>query len=611
MVLKRMTDVLIHRGPDDEGFFTDAAVGLGFRRLSIIDVAGGHQPILNEDGSCAIVFNGEIYNYLELKPALLSKGHTFKTNTDTEVILHLYEEKGPDCVKDLRGMFALAIWDGKKQQLFLARDRLGIKPLYYSIDHGRCLFGSEIKAIVQHPALEKRIDLEALSDYLSFLYIPAPKTIFKGVRKLPAGHYAVIDRNKIEERQYWDVRFDPVRDKSEKSLVEELYQLLSESVRLRLMSEVPLGAFLSGGVDSGSIVGLMSEITQRPVITNSIGFYEEEYNELKYAREIAALFKAQHHEYIVEPKAMQALETLAWHYDEPFADASAIPTYYVSKLARENVTVALTGDGGDENFAGYRRYFYDRLENRLRSRIPDFARKFVIGSIAQVYPKADWAPQALRGKTLLTNLSSSPEWGYYNSMTHFKDRDKHGLFRDRVLKDYSSFSVFEKYFDRADTGDPLSRAQYVDMKTYLVDDILTKVDRASMAVSLEARVPLLDHKLVEFVATIPSSLKLNGTSGKYIFKKAMERLLPPETVHRKKMGFNVPVGLWFRNEIRDFASKILLDAHSGIDAYFNSDLIRKMWNQHQSGVRDNATKLWVLLIFEMWYRRFMIDGGRV
>jgi asparagine synthase (glutamine-hydrolysing) len=607
-LLKRMGDVLRHRGPDDEGNYTDGNLGFAFRRLSIIDLAGGHQPMLNEDGSCAIVFNGEIYNYLELKTYLISKGHVFKTNSDTEVILHLYDERGDDCVHDLRGMFAFAIWDRKKQRLFLARDRLGVKPLYYYAEGGTFIFASELKAIIQDPAVKKELDLEALSDYLSFIYVPAPKTIFKNIRKQQPGHCLIVTAAGVVEKSYWDVNFECPAVRSEEHLVEELYSLLTEAVRLRLVSEVPLGAFLSGGIDSSAVVAIMSEVLEDAVITSSIGFQEEEYNELQYARQMAEKFGTRHHEYMVEPKALEVLEKLVWHYDEPFADSSAIPTYYVSKMARENVTVALTGDGGDENFAGYRRYLYDSLENGLRTKIPRPFRRHVLGSIARLYPKADWAPRVFRGKTLLTNLSLEPERAYFNSVISFKNEQKEQLLRGDVinqLNSYDSFSVFERHLGRAGGLDPLSKVQYLDMKTYLADDILTKVDRASMAVSLEAREPLLDHKLVEFVATIPPSLKLRGKTGKYILKQAMRKLLPPSIINRHKMGFAVPLDVWFRREIKEFTSDLLFGPASANSGYFNVDFVAKIWKQHQVGLRDNSAKLWILLMFELWYRKFV------
>ncbi|MBI1745196.1 MAG: asparagine synthase (glutamine-hydrolyzing) [Acidobacteria bacterium] len=613
-LLKRMTGTIRHRGPDDDGFFMDGSIGLGFRRLSIIDVAGGHQPIYNEDGSCAIIFNGEIYNYAGLRSGLLARGHRFKTNSDTETILHLYEEQGADCVQSLRGMFAFAIWDAKRRQLMLARDRLGIKPLYYFLKDGRCVFGSEIKPILCDAAVPREIDLQALSDYVSLGYIPSPKTIFQDIRKLPAGHYLVINPEQVAQREYWDVHFGEVSADSPAVLTQRLTELLQESVSIRLMSEVPLGAFLSGGVDSSAVVALMSDLLSEPVITNSIGFPESSYDETCHARAVADRFHTNHHEYTVKPQALEILDTLSWHYDEPFADSSAIPTYYVSKVARENVTVALTGDGGDENFAGYRRYRFDRLENRMRRLIPTPVRRHVIGSIAKLYPKADWAPQVFRGKTLLTNLSGSPEAGYFNTMSAFKEAEKGQLFKGEMLRElhgYSTYSVFDDYFRRCDSVDPLSRVQYVDIKTYLVDDILTKVDRASMAVSLEARAPLLDHKLTEFAATIPSHLKLSGQSGKHIFKQAMGHRLPEEILHRRKMGFAVPLDVWFRRDIKEFAHDLLLGGSSGLGQYINLGYVRRLWNHHQSGVRDHSTRLWILLMFELWLRKFMINRGAV
>src|SRR5262245_34528038 len=607
-LLRKMTAVLVHRRPDPQGLHLAHNLRFAHRRLSIIDLPSGGQPLFNDDNSCAIVFNGEIYNYLELRDFLISRGHKFKTNGDTEVILHLYEEKGVACVNDLRGMFAFAIWDRNAQQLLLARDRFGIKPLYYYIKHGRCIFGSEIKAILQDPSVEKELDLEALTDYLSFIYIPAPKTIFKNIRKLPPGNVLIIRGNNVEFRQYWDLEFGVPTTDSEQRLVETLYELLSDAVKAHLISDVPLGAFQSGGLDSSSIVAVMSQVTKKPIVTCSIGFREKEYNELGYARTIANRFSTRHYEYPVEPQALDVLNNLAWHYDEPFGDSSAIPTYYVSKMARQNVTVALSGDGGDENFAGYRRYFYDRFENDLRRRIPKFLRTYLIGTIAGLYPKADWAPRVLRGKMLLTNLSSEPDFAYYNSVTCFKGEEKTRLLKQDVVKalgGYDSYTVFEQYFNRAGTQDPLSRVQYLDLKTYLADDILTKVDRASMAVSLEVRPALLDHKLVEFVTAIPSHLKLNAKNGKYILKRAMESHLPSLTINRRKMGFAVPLDRWFRNEIKELVLGTLMDRHAGINTWFDPAVIKRIWDQHQAAIKDNSAKLWVLLMFEMWHKRFL------
>ncbi len=415
-----MADTMVHRGPDDEGFYISGETGLGHRRLSIIDLGGGHQPMSNEDGTVWVIFNGEIYNFTELYDVLVRKGHIFKTRSDTEVIIHLYEEKGEECFQYFRGMFAMAIWDEKHKKLLLARDRVGKKPLFYFYDGDRIVFASEIKAILKAPDIPREIDLEALSDYFSFLYIPVPKSIYKKIRKIRPGHYALIDHNGIREAQYWDISFARPVELSEEKWCEKLLEVYQESVRIRLMSDVPLGTFLSGGVDSSSVVALMSQIKKEPVQTSSIGFDEQEFNELIYAREVSSLFDTDHHEKVVRPDAVGIVEKLAWHYDEPFADSSAVPTYYVSKVAREKVTVALSGDGGDENFAGYRRYYFDRQENKLRSFLPLGIRRPIFGTLASLYPKADWAPRIFRAKATFESLSCSPLEGYFRSVSAFR-----------------------------------------------------------------------------------------------------------------------------------------------------------------------------------------------
>ena len=612
-ILKDMNDTLKHRGPDDEGFYISNTVGLGQRRLSIIDLEGGKQPMANEDETIWITFNGEIYNFKELYDELIKKGHVFKTRSDTEAIIHLYEEEGEGCFQHLRGMFAIALWDQRRRRLVLARDRVGKKPLFYFYDGNRIVFASEMKAILKAEHIPQDIDLEAVCDYFSFLYIPVPKSIYKKIRKIRPGHYAVIDDKGIQESEYWDLSFAHPKELSEEKWCEKLLEVYRESVQVRLMSDVPLGAFLSGGIDSSSVVALMSDIKDEPVLTSSIGFEEQDFNELGYARKIASRFETDHHEKIVRPDAVGIVEKLAWHYDEPFADSSAVPTYYVSKVARENVTVALSGDGGDENFAGYRRYCFDRRENILRAFLPFYVRRPIFGILASLYPKADWAPRIFRGKATLEALSCSPLEGYFRSMSAFrpdlKERFLHPDVR-RSLAGYDSLNVFRFYYDKADTDDPLSRIQYLDIKTYLTDDILVKVDRASMANSLEVRAPILDHKFMELIATIPSSLKLRGRTGKYIFKKALEKILPNEILYRKKMGFGVPLAHWFRNELKDMAYETIFN-HSS-DGLFQRSTIEQIWRQHQNGFRDYSTPLWTLFMFRLWQKQFgNRTGGRV
>ena len=610
-LLKRMTDALVHRGPDDEGFYCSGPIGLGHRRLSIIDLAGGHQPLANEDETVWIVFNGEIYNFGELHDELVKKGHVFKTRSDTEVIVHLYEEEGENCFKRLRGMFAIAIWDARNRKLLLARDRVGKKPLFYFYDGRRIAFASEMKAILEIPGVPREIDPEAVSDYFSLLYIPAPKSIFKNIRKVLPGHYLVVSQNGIRETEYWDLSFNQSLQLTEQAWCERLLETYREAVRIRLMSEVPLGAFLSGGVDSSSVVAVMAGLLNTPVTTCSIGFAEEEFNETDYAREIASRFKTDHHEHVVRPDAVGIVEKLAWHYDEPFADSSSVPTYYVSKAAREHVTVALSGDGGDENFAGYRRYYFDKRENSIRGLLPAAIRQPIFRALASLYPKADWAPRIFRGKATFQNLARSPIEAYFRSVSALKSELKeqilHGDLR-RQLGDYDSLDVLRSYYDKADTMDPISRIQYVDVKTYLTDDILVKVDRASMAHSLEVRAPILDHKLMELAATIPSSMKLRGMNGKYIFKKTLNEVLPRSVLNRKKMGFGVPLAQWLRNDLREFAHAVIFDQRQ--DSFLNDASVNAIWQEHQRGFRDRSTELWSILMFRLWQREFLTMKSR-
>jgi asparagine synthase (glutamine-hydrolysing) len=605
-VLRRMNDVIAHRGPDDDGFHLKGRVGLGHRRLSIIDVSGGHQPIYNEDGTVAIVFNGEIYNYRELAALVEARGHKLITRSDTETIVHLYEEFGERCVAMLEGMFAFAVWDENKQTMLLARDRLGKKPLYYSAHQGRFVFGSELKSVIASPHVPREIDHEALADYFSYQYIPSPKSIFRHVRKLRPAHYLVVTREGVREQEYWDIDFSRAEQRSEEEWSELLIAECRRAVESRLMSEVPLGAFLSGGIDSSTVVALMSRIMQTPVVTASIGFTEEKYSEAAAARRFAESLGADHHERIVKADAAAVIEKLAWHYDEPFADSSAVPTYYVSRVAREFVTVALSGDGGDESFAGYRRYRFDVAENRVRSLVPSALRRPVFGGMAAVYPKADWLPQPLRAKTTLYNLSLDPALAYYNSVYGAMANERAALMGREVrahLNGYNPFDVFLSHYRRAGTDDLLSRVQYVDIKTYLTDDVLAKVDRASMAVSLEVRCPLLDHRVMELAARMPSSLKLRGQEGKYILKRAVRGLLPDEVLTRRKQGFSIPLAEWLRGELREITASALFDS-SAQDEILDRSRVNHLWQQHQTGLRDYSRPLWTILMFRLWQRKF-------
>lgn len=609
-LIKAMTDTLVHRGPDDEGFYISGPMALGHRRLSIIDLAGGHQPLSNEDGTIWVVFNGEVYNFIDIHEELTKKGHIFRTRSDTEVIVHLYEEEGERCFERLRGMFAVAIWDTRNRKLILGRDRVGKKPLFYFYDGSTIAFASELKALLKVPGVSRELDMEAVSDYFSFLYIPAPKTILKHVRKVLPGHYLVVSETGIQDAEYWDIDFSATLETSEEAWCEQLLDTYREAVRLRLISDVPLGAFLSGGVDSSSVVALMAELAGEAVTTCSIGFDEKEYNELGFARETAIRFNTNHYEEVVRPDAMAIVEKLVWHYDEPFADSSAIPTYYVSQMARRHVTVALAGDGGDESFAGYRRYYFDHRENIVRSLLPGGIRRPLFGALAYLYPKADWAPRVLRGKATFENLARSPIEGYFRSLSAFRSELKEELLHgdlSQSLAGYDSLDVFRHYYNRANTADPLSRIQYVDIKTYLSDDILAKVDRASMAHSLEVRAPILDHKLMELAARMPSTLKLRGMNGKYIFKKALKQVLPGTVLQRRKMGFAVPLAKWFRGDLKEFAHDVIFSRNQ--NALLNGATVERVWREHQSGLRDRSTELWALLMFRCWQQQFIGFGS--
>jgi len=601
----RMNETIVHRGPDDEGIFVGPGIGLGFRRLSIIDLSGGHQPISNEDASAWVMLNGEIYNYPELRDELLARGHKLATRSDTETIVHLYEDYGEECFAKLRGMFAIVLWDSRRRRLLMARDRVGKKPLFYAADGNRILFGSELKTLLAADRLARDIDPQALSDYFSFGYIPAPKTIYRSVRKVLPGHYlAVSSDGSLREKSYWDLSFGETEQHSEAEWCDLLRQQICEATRVRLMSDVPLGAFLSGGVDSSSVVAMMAKLMNQPVTTCSIGFDVPEYDEAAYARQIAGQFHTNHHEQVVQPDALSIVDKLAWHYDEPFADSSAIPTYYVSWIARQHVTVALGGDGGDENFAGYRRYYFDALENRLRRRVPPGVRAHFFGPLGRWYPGLAWAPRIFRAKATFQSLARDPLQGYFNSISVFRPDEKPKLLSEAFrheLKGYDSIEVLRRYYDRAGTDDLLSRIQYVDIKTYLTDDILAKVDRASMAVSLEVRAPLLDHRLMEMVARIPSSLKLRGRQGKYVFKKALEPVLPREILYRSKQGFAVPLDHWFRNELKAMAYDAIFGVQDGI---LDHAYLRKTWDQHQRGAFDRSAYLWAVLMFRKWQSGF-------
>jgi asparagine synthase (glutamine-hydrolysing) len=612
--LKRMNDSQHHRGPDEGSLHLEPGLGFGHRRLSIIDIATGQQPLFNEDGSVAIVFNGEIYNYQDLIPELQSLGHVFHTKSDTECIVHAWEQWGEDCVQRLRGMFAFVIWDRNRQTLFMARDRLGVKPLFYALlDDGTLLFGSELKSVMAYQgpggmALKRDIDPQALEQYFALGYVAEPRTVFRQALKLPPAHTLAIRRGEAmgEPRRYWDVRFTLDNPVSLEDACAELDERLRESVRLRMIAEVPLGAFLSGGVDSSAVVQAMAALSPNPVNTCSIAFDDPKYNESAFAQMVADRYATNHRVETVKSDDFDLVDTLAHLYDEPYADSSAIPTYRVCQLARKHVTVALSGDGGDESFGGYRRYLLHLMEERMRSSLPAGVRKPVFGMLGRLYPKADWAPRVFRAKTTFEGMARNSVEAYFHSMSIIRQPQRNRLYSEsfrRQLAGYSAAEVFERHAARAGTDDPLALVQYIDMHTYLVGDINTKVDRASMAHSLEVREPLMDHKLVEWLATLPSSLKVRGSTGKFLFKKSQEPRLPHDVLYRPKMGFAVPLARWFRGPLRQRVRDALQGTMIRDSGFFDAQALESMLTEHETGQRDHSGPLWSLLMFEAFLAR--------
>ena len=608
-VLQRMNDSQWHRGPDEGSLHIEPGLGFGHRRLSIIDIATGQQPLFNEDGTVVVVFNGEIYNYQELIPELQALGHRFHTKSDTEVIVHAWEQWGEDCVQRFRGMFAFALWDRNRQAFFMARDRLGVKPLYYALlDDGSLLFGSELKSLLAHGGLKRDIDPLAVEEYFALGYVAEPRTIFRQARKLPPGHSLVIRRGEpvAAPKEFWDVRFTLDSPISAEDAGAELVHRLRESVKLRMIAEVPLGAFLSGGVDSSAVVATMAGLSSSPVNTCSIGFDDPKFNESEFAQMVADRYATNHRLETVKSDDFDLIDTLARLYDEPYADSSAIPTYRVCQLARKHVTVALSGDGGDETFGGYRRYRLHLMEERMRSALPAGIRQPLFGLLGRVYPKADWAPRMFRAKTTFEGMARTSVQGYFHSVSILRGPMRAQLFSPALkaeLAGYNAQEVFDFHAARAGTDDPLALIQYLDMKTYLVGDINTKVDRASMAHSLEVREPLMDHKLVEWLATLPSSLKVRGQEGKYLLKKALEPQLPGDVLYRPKMGFAVPLARWFRGPLKQRVRDAVLGDRLAATGWFNRKYLEHLVQAHQSGASDYSAPLWTLLMFEAFLRK--------
>lgn len=602
-VLQSMTDAIAHRGPNAEGHHIEPHVALGHRRLSIIDVATGIQPLFNEDGSVSVVFNGEIYNYLDLVMELEALGHVFRTRSDTEVIVHGWEQWGTECVTHFRGMFAFALWDRNTKTFFMARDRMGVKPIYYGFDKdGTLYFGSEIKAILQVPNFPRDFDDTAIEDYFSSGYVPEPKSIYKHVKKLSSAHYLISTAGQVVPRiaQYWDVRFNPTFKGTESDMRSELLAHLDESVRIRLMSEVPLGAFLSGGVDSSAVVAMMAKHSSGPVKTCSIAFDVPAFDESEYAKQVAIRYATDHNTTTITGDDHALIDTLVNCYDEPYADSSAIPTYRVCQIARQRVTVALSGDGGDETFGGYRRYRFHVAEEKLRSNLPFGVRSKLFGTLGRAYPKLDWAPRIFRAKATLQGLSLDPIAAYARAVSFVREADRSALytqaFKSRITG-YDTLDAMRAHGKAAQTDDPLSLIQYIDYKTYLPGDINVKVDRASMAHSLEVREPLMDHRLIEWAATLPSSVKLRNGEGKYIFKKSLEPLLSDDILYRNKMGFAIPLSDWFKGPLKDEFKRVINCPPMRSAQIIDAENALKMLDEHTKGKRDRSTILWTLLMF--------------
>jgi asparagine synthase (glutamine-hydrolysing) len=603
-VLEAMTDAVAHRGPDAAGYHLAPGIGLGHRRLSIIDLSTGDQPLTNEDGTIWTVFNGEIYNFAEVRAELAAHGHRFRTGSDTEVIVHGYEQWGEGCVERFRGMFAFAVWDGPARRLLLARDRLGVKPLYYAEIPGRGLvFGSELKSLLEDPDVPRDWRPDAIDAYLTLLYVPAPATIYKGIHKLEPGHVLIADKGSVRISRYWDLRFTGDGDAGrEEDYLAQLDALLSESVALRQIADVPLGAFLSGGIDSSAVCAYMVETSSRPPVTISVGFDHAQYDELAHAKRVAAHLGCEFHPRTVTPDIVSLLPKLAWHFDEPFADSSAVPTYYVSKAARELVTVALSGDGGDELWAGYGRHRVEYWEQR--------ARKALGSATAAAGALGRALPLSVKGARALRHLGADPDHAY--ALKH-----AYGMFEpDAKTRLYSSdfaasvagadpFAVFRDAYRRCRSLDPVDRGLYTDVHTYMVDDILTKVDRMSMAVSLEAREPLLDHRLLEFAATVPMSLKIRNGRGKYLLRRALEKKIPREILERGKQGFAAPIAEWLRGPLAPMAQELLADGRLRDRGVFNDREVARLWTEHRDGRADHCHRLWQLMMLELWFRQFV------
>ncbi|WP_272972283.1 asparagine synthase (glutamine-hydrolyzing) [Alteromonas australica] len=607
--LTSMHEAIHHRGPDASGTYLDEHIGLCHRRLSILDLSeAGNQPMFSADGNLVIVFNGEIYNFLELRAELEAEGVQFKSHTDTEVILALYAREGTQCLGKLNGMFAFALWDKTKQELFIARDRLGKKPLYYFSHNGRFAFGSEIKAILALENIPREIRLDAVYDFFAYQYVPDPKSIFKHIHKLPPAHYLLLNKDGFSISEYWDLSFKNTSRDSEETHKAQLKGLLEKVTKQRMVSDVPLGAFLSGGVDSSGVVAMMAQASETPVKTCTIGFDNKDFNEADFAREIAEKYKTEHHEYTVHQNVADRLEHIVSFFDEPFADPSLVPTFFVSELARKAVTVALAGDGGDEMFAGYEKYSVDDIENKLRNKFPEAVRKSIFPSLGKFAGKIP-GTVGKKAKSLLTSLSHDPAMGFYITNSMMTDDMWQSLVKTEVteqLGDYHPSQYTLEMYNKADGPDHLSKILYTDIKTYMTGDILVKVDRMSMANSLEVRAPILDYQVAEFAATLPSSQKYRNGEKKYLLKEVFKPFIPDSLLYRKKMGFSTPLDEWFRGELKELFESRLIGAQLGLKDIFESGVIEKLWKEHQTRKGDHGIVLWSMLMYQMWFERYVV-----
>lgn len=611
-VLHAMNQAQFHRGPDEGGVWSSEGIGLAHRRLSIIDLSSlGRQPMTNKDNSVVVVFNGEIYNFKALREELLAAGYEFKSQTDTEVIVHGWSHWKEKVIDRLRGMFAIAIWDTAERRLFVARDRMGIKPLFYAIDEqGTFIFGSELKVLYQYPGLKKVIDPLCIEDYFAYGYVPEPKTIFKNIFKLEPGFSLSLKVGDSQPvlNQYWNIPFQTDHSMRYEDASAELVERMKEAVGIRMIADVPLGAFLSGGVDSSSVVAMMSQLQSDPVNTCSIAFDDKKFNESEFAQQVADRYKTNHFVETVNTDDFHLIEELAKIYDEPYADSSAIPTYRVCELARKRVTVALSGDGADESLSGYRRHVWHMNEERVRSLLPFPFRRAVFGFLGSVYPKLDWMPCVFRAKTTFQSLGRSSVEAYFHTISILKNEQRAKIYSDAFkseLAGYNAVEVFKRHAKDCPSDEPLNLIEYLDLKTYLVGDILTKVDRASMAHALEVRVPLLDHKYIEWVSSLPTDFKVKGQIGKYILKNSMEPHLPNDVLYRPKMGFAVPLASWFRGPLRDHVKTHLLGDRLMDTGYFNPDQLHKMVKEHSAGLRDHSAPIWTLLMFDSFLEHVM------